>query len=308
MQQQQRWARWSAAVALGVGAWVVLGPIAPAAAQESVRGLQWEARKGDARVLLMGTLHVGSAQTLLSPAQRALAEQAQVLALEADVFDAQRVMAATQQMALYPATEPGLDTRLAPALKTRVERQANRLGLPLQNVWRMKPWMVGNVLVVLTAQRQGLQTALGTEVQLTDLLRPRGVPLRELESIEIQFELFDRAPRGVQMSYLEQAVKGIEDGGAERELGELVAAWARGDLSFLDDRLAKMRTSSDAADRFVATTLIDARHPRMVAAIERLAGEGKLPLVAVGALHFPGPNGLLALLRARGWTITPALQ
>jgi uncharacterized protein YbaP (TraB family) len=51
--------------------------------------------------------------------------------------------------------------------------------------------------------------------------------------------------------------------------------------------------------------VIEARHPAMVDAIERFAASGKLHLVAVGSLHYFGPNGLLALLRARGYTIEP---
>ena len=60
-----------------------------------------------------------------------------------------------------------------------------------------------------------------------------------------------------------------------------------------------------SGERFVAEQLFDARHARMVQAIERFAASGKLHLVAVGALHYFGPNGLLELLRARGYTVAP---
>jgi uncharacterized protein YbaP (TraB family) len=36
-----------------------------------------------------------------------------------------------------------------------------------------------------------------------------------------------------------------------------------------------------------------------------MMAEGKSNLFAVGALHLPGPDGLVALLRARGYTVTP---
>jgi uncharacterized protein YbaP (TraB family) len=52
-------------------------------------------------------------------------------------------------------------------------------------------------------------------------------------------------------------------------------------------------------------TILLGRHPAMVKRIEALMGEKKLPLIAVGSLHLPGPDGLVAMLRARGYTVTP---
>ena len=42
----------------------------------------------------------------------------------------------------------------------------------------------------------------------------------------------------------------------------------------------------------------------MVRKIESLMAEGRTHLIAVGSLHLPGPDGLVAMLRARGYTVT----
>jgi uncharacterized protein YbaP (TraB family) len=42
----------------------------------------------------------------------------------------------------------------------------------------------------------------------------------------------------------------------------------------------------------------------MVAAIERYAASERLHLVVIGALHYFGPEGLLQLLRSRGYVLT----
>lgn len=277
---------------------------APVAAQDGARGFQWDARKGGARVLLMGTIHVGrDGQTTLGAAQRALVAQAAVIALEADVFNAQRALAAMQKYALY-GSGPGLDARIDAAQRARIERVAQRVGLPLEAAWRMKPWMLANSLIVLEAQRQGYSVAQSTEAQLYALTQETGKPLAEIESLDLQFELFERASLAVQMAYLDQSLLSLEDASAARELGGLVQAWVRSDTAFLEAQLLKLRQSTSAAERFVAQKIVDERHPAMVAAVERLAASGRLHLVAVGSLHYFGPNGLLALLRNRGWTIT----
>jgi uncharacterized protein YbaP (TraB family) len=64
-----------------------------------------------------------------------------------------------------------------------------------------------------------------------------------------------------------------------------------------------MARSERRAQRFVAERMVQGRHPRMVAAIERFAASGRLHAVAIGALHFFGPEGLLQMLRERGFTL-----
>jgi uncharacterized protein YbaP (TraB family) len=71
----------------------------------------------------------------------------------------------------------------------------------------------------------------------------------------------------------------------------------------MEQRIARMRASASVSDAFMVATLLDGRHPGMIAYIERVAAERPLNLVAVGALHFFGPNGLIAMLRGRGWSI-----
>ncbi|MCE2970271.1 MAG: TraB/GumN family protein, partial [Burkholderiales bacterium] len=68
--------------------------------------------------------------------------------------------------------------------------------------------------------------------------------------------------------------------------------------------LAQVSKSGTPAERFVKEQLFEGRHPRMVAEIEKLAAGGKPAVVAVGALHYFGPKGLLEMLKQRGWTIT----
>jgi uncharacterized protein YbaP (TraB family) len=281
---------------------VVAAGTAPA---QTPRGFMWEARKGDARVLLLGTIHVGQAgMTELTDAQSRRVRAAEVIVVEADVSDAQRTMAAFQRHALLAADAPGLDRTLPPALRARVEKLLPRFGLAPEAVWRMKPWVVANNLVVMEAMRLGFSPALSTEAQLFELARAAGRPLVEIESVDLQLALFDSAPADLQIAYLEEAVTSIETGAGAREIRDLVAAWRAADEAGMRQRLAAMSESRHAGERWIAARVIDGRHPAMLDAIERYAASGKLHVVAVGTLHFFGPSGLLDGLRARGYRIT----
>ncbi len=275
----------------------------PAAAQ---RGFWWEATKGNQRVLLMGTLHVGRADFYPLPpdAMRRLREAA-VIAVEADVFNVAKTGPIVQRMAFYADGEPGLDARLPAELRRRVEAAARRAGLEASRLWRMKPWMLANTLVLLEAVRSGFTPAFATESFLFEFTQQTGKPIAELESLEAQLRIFESASAELQIVYLEQVIKSMESGESEREVTRLVDAWSRGDAAAMEALLAKMRAGAAPADRFVMEQIIDGRHPAMVAGIERMAASGRLHVVAVGALHFSGPNGLVELLRRRGFAVRP---
>ncbi len=268
------------------------------------RGFAWEAAKDGRRVLLVGTIHVGRTAPPPADCSQRFAEAA-VIAFEADVFNAQRVGQLVQRMATYPPAEPDLKSRLPAPLRQRVETLLARYGLDSPAVWRMKPWMLANTLVVVEASRLGFNPAYATEAALYEWARTCGKAIVEIEGIERQLGIFDGASAELQIAYLEQAVRGIESGESEREVRRLVAAWERRDAADIERVLATMRASTGAAERFVVEQVIDARHPAMVEAIERFAASDRLHLVAVGSLHYFGPNGLLALLRGRGYTIKP---
>ena len=70
----------------------------------------------------MGTIHVGRPEFYPLPASRlSPIKRAEAIVLEADVSDSSRAIAATQKYAQYPEGTPGLETRLTPELRQRVE-------------------------------------------------------------------------------------------------------------------------------------------------------------------------------------------
>lgn len=274
----------------------------------SARGFMWEATRHAQdrvqRVLLLGTVHVGrDGEGALSPSRLARIRAADVIAVEADVRDAARTLAAFQRHAIFATEAPGLDARIDPALRVRIDRLLPRFGLQADVVMRFKPWALANNLVVLEAARLGYSPAGSTEARLFALAADSGTPVVEIEGVERQLALFDSAPDAVQLAYLEQAVASVESGDGAREIGGLLAAWDAGDAKGMLKRLQDLRGSANAGERWVGEHVIDGRHDGMVAAIERFGASGRLHLVAVGSLHFFGSGGLLERLRARGWRI-----
>ncbi len=287
-------------------AWFPLIFISDSSAQANDRrGFLWEVRKGKQVGYLFGTIHVGRPEFYpLPPSRLAQLQRADAIVLEADISDSARAIAATQKYALYPQEAPGLETRLSPELRQRVEAVLSRNQLDVAPMMRMKPWMLGSVLALFEAAQAGYVPALSAEAYLMRLAKTGGKPILEFEGIEQQFELFEKAPWETQVAFLEEALKAVETRSARREINRIVQAWETADRASLERLLVEMRTQSSIGSRFTVDTILLGRHPRMVRKIETLMADGKTYAFAVGALHLVGPQGLVEMLRARGYTLT----
>jgi uncharacterized protein YbaP (TraB family) len=276
-----------------------------AAQNNDRRGFMWEVRKGKQIGYLFGTIHVGRPEFYpLPPSRLSPLQRADAIVLEADVSDSARAIAATQKYAVYPQGEPGLDKRLTPELRERVESVLTRNQLEIAPMMRMKPWMLGSVLALFEAAQAGYVPALSAEAYLTRVAKNDNKPILELEGIEQQFELFEKASWATQVAFLEEALKAVETRGARRELNRIIQAWETADRAALERVLAEMRAQSSPGSRFTVDTILLGRHPQMVRKIETMMTSGKTYVFAVGALHLVGPQGLVELLRARGYTLT----
>jgi uncharacterized protein YbaP (TraB family) len=268
------------------------------------RGFLWEVRKGKQVAWLLGTIHVGRPEFYpLPPSRLTQLQRADAIVLEADISDGSRAIAATQKYALYPEGTPGLEGRLTPELRQRIESVLSRNQLDLAPMMRMKPWMLANVLALFEAAQAGYMPALSVESYLLRVAKTDSKPIFEFESIEQQFELFENAPWATQIAFLEEALKAVESRGARRELNRIVQAWETADRASLERLLAEMRAQSSVGARFTVDTILLGRHPQMVRKIETMMADGKAYVFAVGALHLVGPQGLVELLRARGYTL-----
>ncbi len=268
------------------------------------RGFLWEVRKGKQVAWLLGTIHVGRPEFYPLPASRlAQVQRADAIVLEADISDTSRSIAATQKYALYAEGTPGLEARLTPELRQRIEAVLARNQLDPAPMMRMKPWMLANVLALFEAAQAGYVPALSVEAYLLRVAKTDSKPILEFEGIEQQFELFEKAPWATQISFLEEALKAVESRSARRELNRIVQAWETADRASLERLLAEMSAQSSVGSRFTVDTILLGRHPQMVRKIETMMASGKTYVFAVGALHLVGPQGLVELLRARGYTV-----
>lgn len=269
------------------------------AAEARDRGLLWSVEKNGQRGWLYGTIHVARGPwTVPGPVVAQALRQAQRLALEIDLLDPPQLQQLQQLSAATPKAP-----RLAPARAARLAAQSRAacLGEALAG---LRPELQVSGLLALAGRRQGLDPAYGIDIVLSGLFHHRGLPVLSLETPAEQMAAL---VGGDSAALVDEGLDELESGRGLQTMLRLAEAWARSDL----DELAGYERWCDClvtpAQRAQQARLVDARNRVMVRRIEARLGQGGPLFVAVGALHLTGPQGLPALLAARGYRLTPLL-
>lgn len=151
------------------------------------------------------------------------------------------------------------------------------------------------------AARNGMTSANGADMTISrDLTTGRQI-VRYFETVEGQLRILADLPQDVQIQMLEDAVDAVGVGETEVEemdFGE--SAWLNGDVQLYGSAMAiAMRDSRPA----FYDALLRRRNLAWAAILTREMRGGGVQMVNVGALHLVGQDGLVVLLRKRGFVV-----
>ena len=263
-----------------------------AAADSPTRGLLFEVSGCEtAPSYLFGTIHSEDPRVIHLPAPvQAQFDQAQGFVTEA-VPDPESVRTATALMHLTDGRT--LKQVLPSPLYDQAVVVMATLGMPEATIQTLKPW----ALVTLLSSPPST-TGEFLDVRLYRAALAQGKPVVGLETLDEQVALFDTLSETDQIALLNQtlAIHGELSGVFQR----LVAAYVHRDLSTLSELndIYQRWGAPDLAERFHRVA-IDERNARMAERMAPLLTRGN-QFIAVGALHLPGPKGLLQRLMDRG--------
>ena len=178
-------------------------------------------------------------------------------------------------------------------------------GLPAAALQQFQPWAVNMIFSMPPSELQ--RQAAGQQMLdnvLRDHAEARGIALYAIETVEEQISLFADYSDADQLALLDMTLD--MHGEVEVQFNQLRGAWLAGDLGALYDSAMDLPAtdSPGLVDDFM-TRLIQERNRRMADRIAPVLNEGNA-LIAVGALHLPGEEGVLALLEQAGYVVSPA--
>jgi uncharacterized protein YbaP (TraB family) len=273
---------------------LALALAAPAAAKPGL----WVVRDADTEVTLFGTVHALPKGTQwLSPAITKQLGSANSVVVEAVIPDDPAALApVVAELGLSPGLKP-LAKRLPPDAARELIPAATAAGVPVVALDRMETWLAALTLSQQTMASVGVTAGEGVEPVIIMRARAAKQPIVGLETVEQQFGYLDTLPEEDQVVMLVSAIGEVAT--IREEAARMTAMWQAGDVEALAKAFA---ADSEGSDRLLKVLLTD-RNKRWADWIAGVMAQPGKVFVAVGAGHFGGEDGLLALLKGKGLTV-----
>ncbi|WP_149739204.1 TraB/GumN family protein [Rhizobium sp. RU20A] len=282
-----------------------------AAAIPNGKGIFWKIEKpGIPASYLLGTMHVTDPRVLKMPdgAAEAFAAAATVVVESDEILDQQKAaaaMLANPHLTMLPQGKSIADY-LTDDEEKKLDAELKTRGLPLALLSRMKPWLISSYVALPACElaRKGKGAAFLDMKLAQDAVRD-GKQLKGLETLVEQLSAMDDLPIEFHLKALIETLalgNTIED-----VMATMTTLYVNGEIGMVLPMMkaaAKAATGKDDTDSadFEQRVIIDRNHVMATRTAPILAAGNVF--MAVGALHLPGDEGLVELLRKDGFTVT----
>jgi uncharacterized protein len=293
-----RWIALAIALALA-GQSAARGEAAGTVAAAPARNFIWKATGKQGVVYLVGSVHLLTKDFYpLSPAVEAAYKDSDLLVEEVDLGDMLAPDAQFQMLSrgMLPSHQ-SLDKVVSPETFVAVTKRFSDIGMPIEPVKRFKPWLAALTLMAMEWQKAGFDANLGIDKHFYDRAKADGKSIQGLETVSYQLSRFDEMSAELQDRLLAETLKGIDT--EQANMTKLVEAWRAGDAPAVERIVLKdLRQEPELYQR-----LLVQRNRNWLPQLEALFPRKGHALVVVGAAHLVGPDGLVAMLKAKGYTI-----
>lgn len=273
-------------------------------------GNHWRAEKAGQVVHVVGTMHLDDpafdgVMELLTPVLRS----ADAILLEMTPAEQRALESALvsdpDMLLLQDATLPEL---LDEATWQELSQAASDRGIPSFMAAKFQPWYLSMMLAIppcaMTAFTQGEG---GLDGQIMAFAEENDIPMQALEPFDTAFRAFNSEPLEAQIEMMQGGIVSAED--SENMFATLRATYfeQQHGASWEMSRILAMQAGGDAAlnakafDKMQDQLLWDRNRSWIPVILEQT---GQMLVVAAGAAHLHGEEGVLNLLRQNGYTLT----
>lgn len=267
----------------------------PTAAEE--KGMLWRIeREGVPPSFLLGTAHVSDPRiALFRPELIAVLESVQNISLEIDLS----MMNQARMASMMITVDGDLRAQLGDSYFEKLSDEMARLQIPQQMVAAFKPWAAA-LIISLPPENDANQSM---DALIYRFASEQGKGLYALETIEEQIGVFEQLTPAQQTEFLKLTIDSLPKRDALYQ--KVLAAYLASDLELLSmlNQESMIFAPPDLLETLMFA-LIDQRNQRMFDRSQSQLSQGNA-LIAVGALHLPSEQGLLARLRAAGFQLSP---
>ena len=279
--------------------WLLASALHPQALLAQEKSFLWKVSKDEKSVYLLGSIHYLRKENF--PLRKNILDaldSSKRLVLEIDLNSASAASAQrlTVEKALY-RDGTILPQNIEQETYRLAAQRAAQLGIDMQALNPMKPWFVALTMMAIKFQQLGLDPNLGVDRYLAARAKDGGKPTSGLETLEFQLTLLDQLSKRDQDSMLRETVTELDL--LDQNFTAIVQSWLKGDGASLEALLlASMKEYPDLHQKIIVD-----RNRRWLTQIETMIAQGDKAMVVVGAAHLVGQDGVIAMLKTRGYKL-----
>ena len=260
---------------------------------------------------LFGTMHLSDPRILALPAATKTAfDAAHTVVIETtDILDgamAQLAILARTDLVNLPAGKTLADY-LDPAQKTAMTEKLGAIGIPLQSVQTLQPWFIAAGMMIPACEQARMTAgAQPLDMRLALDAKAAGKTVLGLEGATEQLEVMASMPMALQVDSL-LATLAVKDQ-LPAIFETMIELYLAGDIAMIqplsETVMPKDQVTAEITAGYKAfdARIITQRNHTMAERMRPMLEKGGA-FVAVGALHLPGEEGLVALLAAVGYRV-----
>jgi len=259
----------------------------------------WLVQAGKNTLYLMGSMHLLKKEAY--PLQAVLEQayqQSELLVLETDLAAAEtpEFQAKVMQLGTYQDGTT-LEQHISKETFALVKSKAMGLGLPIEQVNLFKPWTCSLIFVQLEFMRMGFDPNIGVDRHFFNQAKQDRKKLDWLEPVDFQLQLLAQLGKENEEDFLNQTFSDLDL--FKTKADQLYTTWRNGDSAglsgFMDE---EFKGYPELYNRLFLN-----RNRDWLPKIEKLIGQKSKVLIVVGYGHLIGPQGLVQMLRDKGYQV-----
>ena len=263
------------------------------------RAFAWKVTGGQGAIYLVGSVHLLSKDFYpLNPSLETAYKDTDLLVEEIDLgeMDGAGAQLTMLTRGIQPSSQP-LDKALSPSTMALLTKKAGDLGMPIEALKQFKPWMIALTIEAMQWLKAGFDPELGLDKHFYNQAKRDSKAVQGLETMDYQIARFDEMPQDLQDRLLSETLKSIDT--EQASMSKLVESWRIGDAATVERIVLKdLQQEPQLYQR-----LLVERNKNWLPKLDALFARKGRALVVVGAAHLVGPDGLVAMFKAKGYRV-----
>ncbi len=271
----------------------------PAKPSTATKHSLWKVQGKENAVYLLGSIHLLKKDDYPLPAPMETAfSDSKIAVFETDIAGMENPELAMKLAAKGQLPEgETLRIRLSPPVYAAFSNYVQKAGMPVELFDSITPAMAAIMLVAVDLKKMGLDPQNGLDKHFFDLAGKNGKTIVPLETLDFQIGLMTEFSKEEGELLMKTTLKEIDT--MEKDFDDLIKAWRTGDGEKLDKLLNEAMQEAPA----IFHRLLTDRNRRWLPKIEELLRGKENAIIIVGAGHLVGTNGVVALLKNKGYKI-----